>query len=158
MEPLTFTTRPAFTVVGLKIRHDGSDESDASKKLIPSLWGTFIPRIDTIKHKAEPQTTFGIMDAYDKAGGAFDYTAGVEVTTKGDIPDDMNHKTVPEQYYAVFTTTLAMLGEAFHAIYEQWLPNSQYERAPGPEFELYDHTFTGKPDSALYIYVPLKAK
>ncbi len=158
MEPITFNTKPAFTVVGVKIRHNGNDPSDVSKKQIPGLWHTFIPRMDEIKHKATPPTSYGLMDNFDRTAGEFDYTAAFEVTSTDDIPDGMFHKSVPEGYYAVFTSTLGTLGPSFHAIYKQWLPNADYVRAEGPEFELYPPDFAGRDDSPVYIYIPVQKK
>ena len=40
--------------------------------------------------------------------------------------------------------------------YQQWLPQSGYKRAIGPEFELYDEKFNPQdPASMLYRYVPI---
>ena len=42
-------------------------------------------------------------------------------------------------------------------IYETWLMQSDYQRAPGPEFELYDENFDPEdPSSEMYFYVPVK--
>ena len=40
--------------------------------------------------------------------------------------------------------------------YQQWLPTSGYQRAAGPEFELYDEKFNPQdPTATLYLCVPI---
>jgi AraC family transcriptional regulator len=150
MEP-KIINRPAFTVVGAK--YHGKNENDE----IPQMWGEFGPRMGEIKHVVDPHVAYGVMDNYDEESGTFDYLAGLEVESAVDLPEGMVGWEVPEQTYAVFTSTLPTLHETFQHIYETWLPQSGHQRAGGPEFELYDENFDPQDESSeMYIYIPVK--
>jgi AraC family transcriptional regulator len=149
MEP-HIVSKPALTFVGLKLH--GKLESNR----LMQLWNTFGPRMQEIKHVANPKVSYGAMDNYDEATGEYDYVAACEVSSKADIPGDMIAWDVPAQTYAVFTTTLPVVGEVWMNAYQKWLPQSGYQRAPGPEFELYDEKFDPQdPNSKLYIHIPV---
>jgi len=150
MEP-KMISRPAFTVVGMKYR--GKNEHGE----IPKLWGEFMPREGGIKQKVNPHICYGVMGNYDEGSGEFDYVAGFEVESAADVPEGMVRWNMPEQSYAVFTCTLPTIREAFEHIYHTWLPESGYQRADGPEFELYDERFDPQdPSSEMYVYIPVK--
>lgn len=150
MEP-KIVTRPAFTVAGMKYR--GKNEKDE----IPQLWERFMPRAKEVRYKANPNVCYGLMDNYYEKIGEFDYLAGIEVQAASDIPEGMASWQVPEQTYAVFPCNLKSIKQAFRQIYHEWLPQSGYQRASGPDFEFYDESF--KPDQGkleLFIYVSVK--
>lgn len=150
MEP-EIKSKPAFTVVGMKYRGKNKD------KEIPQLWFKFGPRMNEIKRRIGP--AYGVTDNYNEESGEFDYVAGIEVDSSADIPEGMVSIDVPEQTYAVFTSTLPKLFETYHQFYESWLPQSGYNRADGPELELYDETFNpADENSVLYIYIPVMRK
>ena len=150
MEP-EIKSKPAFTVVGMKYRGKNKD------KEIPQLWFKLGPRMNEIKRRIGP--AYGVTDNYNEESGEFDYVAGIEVDSSADIPEGMVSIDVPEQTYAVFTSTLPKLFETYHQFYESWLPQSGYNRAHGPELELYDETFNpADENSILYIYIPVMRK
>jgi AraC family transcriptional regulator len=152
MDQPVFVNKPAFSVVGLKYRG-----KNATKQEIPHLWDRFIPREGEIQHRAEPHLAYGVMGNYDATTGDFDYLAGFGVNSVQDLPSDMDHWDVPAQHYAVFNTTLAAIHQTFDHIYRTWLPQSGYEHANGPAFELYDETFE-QAERPLFIYIPVRAK
>ena len=41
-------------------------------------------------------------------------------------------------------------------IYSEWLPGSEYEMAPAPDFELYTDGDTDSPDYVSEIWIPVK--
>ena len=83
--------------------------------------------------------------------------AGIEVERPADLPESMVSWDLPEATYAVFMCTLPGLGEAYTHAYSTWLPQSGYERAPGPEFERYDARFDpGDPSSKMEICIPIR--
>jgi predicted transcriptional regulator YdeE/DNA-binding transcriptional MerR regulator len=150
MEP-KIVTRPAFTVVGMK--YHGKNESNE----IPQMWQAFLPRKGEIEHMVAPQIAYGLCDAFDEEGGEFDYVAGFEVNSAANIPEGMVSWEVPESRYAVFTCTMATIREAYNYAFETWLPQSGYQRADSPDFELYDERSNANvPDSEMSIYVPIK--
>lgn len=144
-------SRPAFTVMGLKY-HGKNEEGE-----IPQMWQAFGPRMDGIKNVTDPNVAYGVCGNMNESTGEFDYVAGFEVSSAQDIPEGMVSWDLPENTYAVFTCTLPTIHETFQYIYESWLPQSDYQRAGGPEFELYDKDFDPEdPGSEMYIYIPVK--
>lgn len=152
MQPLRFTTLPAFTVVGLLYRGDNKNNE------IPQLWDVFYPaRAAEISGKIQPNIAYGVEDNFDMQAGVWDYLAGYEVAPDATVPFGMTRKAVPAQTYAVFKTALSEIGATMDAIHQQWMPASGYRRPAGPEFEMYDEDFApplGKFD--LYIYMPVE--
>ena len=141
----------AFTVVGMK--YHGKNENNE----IPQLWGEFGPRMGEIKQVANPHVAYGVCDNFDKGSSEFDYIAGFEVGSTDEIPEGMVSWDIPAGQYAVFTCTLPTLGEAYQYAYHTWLLQSGYQRAPGPEFELYDESFDPRdPSSEMDVYIPIK--
>lgn len=141
--------RPAFKVVGLKEHHQpGSDD-------IPKLWDQFVPRMDEVKHLAEPRIYYGIMGNYNHETGFFDYMAARPVTSTEDIPQDMESWSIPAGKYAVFTTCLKTLHEDNRTIYNTWLPASGHGHADAPDFELYDERFQDGKEDPFEIYVAI---
>lgn len=152
MEP-RIVSKPGFTVVGVKYR--GKNENQE----IPELWGEFGSRFSDFKHRTEEVIAYGVMDNFDPALGDFDYVAGVAVSSSKDQPADLTIWDVPHATYDVFTSTLPAIRSTFDHIYHEWLPSSDFQRRPGPEFELYDERFdTQDPKSELDIYIPVERK
>jgi AraC family transcriptional regulator len=150
MEP-KIVSRPAFRVVGLKYR--GKNENNE----IPRLWQAIGPRVREIKNIADDHVAYGISANMDESTGEFDYVAAFEVSTSEDIPEGMVCFEVPGGKYAVFSTTLPKIGETFHSAYHSWLPESGYQAAGGPEFELYDERFDVQDSSSEFdLYIPVK--
>jgi AraC family transcriptional regulator len=148
MEP-QIVKKPAMTLVGLKL-HGKLEGMD-----IKLLWSTFGPRMAEIKD-SDPNVCYGAMDNYSEATGEFDYLAACETKDASALPAGMASWNIPAQTYAVFPCTLPQIGEAWTTAYQQWLPQSGYKRAAGPEFELYDEKFNPQdPNATLYLCVPI---
>ena len=149
MEPKV-VTKPAFTVVGMLCH--GKNENNE----IPQLWREFMPRAQEIRQVATPHCAYGVCGELDK-GDEFDYLAGFGVTGIDEIPAGMTSWEVPEQTYAVFPCTLKSIHQAYEYAFQTWLPQSGYQRAEGPDFELYDEDFDSQAqDPELAIYIPIK--
>ena len=152
MEP-KIESKPAFIVVGMKLRGAFKEGE------IPQLWQQYNQRWHEIKHIVDPEIGFGIEDNFDSNTGEFDYMAGMEVSQVEDLPDGMGVWEIPAQTYAVFPCTLQTLMETYQLAYQTWLPNSNYQRSLGPEFEYYNEQFkSDQPDSPMYIYIPIKER
>jgi len=148
MEP-QIVKKPAMTLVGLQL-HGKLEGMD-----LKSLWNEFGPRMTDIEG-ANPAVCYGAMDNYSEATGEFDYLAACEARGVGTEPTGMVSWTIPTRTYAVFPCTLPQIGEAWMTAYQQWLPTSGYQRAAGPELEVYDEKFNPQdPASTLYLYVPI---
>jgi AraC family transcriptional regulator len=89
--------------------------------------------------------------------GRVAYITGVWSERKG--PEGTVTLTIPAGLHAVFSTPPAdafsfveTIHNTWDAVYQQWLPMSPYQRAPGPDYETYceiSHTFTEK------IHIPI---
>jgi AraC family transcriptional regulator len=101
--------------------------------------------------------TYGLIGNFDDASGEFDYMAGVEVSHSTGIPEDMDKWEVPEQEYAVFACELPNLIETLDLAYKTWLPESDFRRGDGPEFEYYGAEFDPEdPCSIMHVYIPVE--
>jgi predicted transcriptional regulator YdeE len=149
MEP-QIVSKPEMTLVGLKL-HGKLEGMD-----LKSLWNEFGPHMAELTTTANIAICYGAMDHYSEATGEFDYLAACEARNASAAPAGMVSWNVPAQTYAVFPCTLPQIGEVWMTAYQQWLPQSGYKRAAGPEFELYDEKFNQQdPASVLYLYVPI---
>ncbi|NTU62615.1 MAG: AraC family transcriptional regulator [Chloroflexi bacterium] len=151
MEP-QIVKKPALTLVGVQ-RHGKLEGLE-----LKSLWNEFGPRMAEVTG-GDPDVCYGAMDHYDEATGEFDYLAACEAKGATDVPavpDGMVSWNIPAQTYALFPGSLPEIGAVWQFAYQQWLPTSGYQRAAGPEFELYDEKFDPQdPASVLYICVPV---
>jgi len=154
MNPTQITTRPAFTVVGLLYHGDNKNNE------IPQLWEALFPdRAAEITDKINPFIAYGVEDNFDEEAGVWDYIAGYEVAANAPVPPGMVKKHIPEQTYAVFRTVLPEIHKTMDAISQEWLPGSDYNRADGPEFELYNEEFIPPMGQlTMYIYIPIVEK
>lgn len=144
--------KPAFTAVGIRI------QTNPKSNEIAQLWQEQGMKLGSVPN-TKPDGAFGIMDIVDMEKMVMDYMAGVSVSEVGDLPEGMTSWDIPAATYAVFEATLPTLGQSFDEFYQQWLPNSDYARAPGPEYEHYGRTFSADdPNSKLSVCIPVKIK
>lgn len=147
---LQIVNKPDLTFVGLK--YHGKPQSDD----IPQLWNRFMARFGELRHVTEHGISYGVSDNFDESTGEFDYVAAVRVSSAENVPDDMIVVQIPAQSYAVFSCTLANLGETYQQIYGTWLPQSGYRRASAPEFEVYGEDFNpNDPNSQFSVFIPI---
>lgn len=78
---------------------------------------------------------YGVMCGSDSSG--FEYMAGVEVASFGELTAEMGRLKIPAQRYAVFSVAEdSTVGSMWQKILE-WLASSAYASAHRPDFELY---------------------
>lgn len=160
LPPPTFTKKDGFILVGLC-----SYGAFFGDDLIVKLWDRFIPLQNQIQHVRVPNVCYG-LEFYDQTFHTeqkWGYLCALEVSQLADIPMTMVAKTIPPHEYAVFTHRgkIHLISQTFTAIYQTWLPNSDYELANDFDFEYYDdHRFKGgmTDDSETDIYIPIKPK
>lgn len=125
---------------------------------IPALWQDFAPFLGKVPGQ-QGTLSYGVCCHPDEEGG-FEYIAGVEVDTLEGLPDDFRSVQLAPQRYAVFEHHghISSIGQTFKAIWQQWLPASEFEAADAPEFERYDEHFDPLTSSgSLEIWLPLRA-
>jgi AraC family transcriptional regulator len=156
MEPKLVETEE-FKVIGMM-----ANFNDDTKKGIPDLWSAFGPRMGEVSTRIEG-TTYGVCfpTALDQEN--FDYMAAVPVENFDKIPDGMVARTIPAHKFAVFThktgddTMHNDLQKSVQYIWGTWLPNSGYEHAKVPDFELYDSRMDPMTGSGEFdLYLPVK--
>jgi len=161
MPKIEVTSFPEVFLVGLKIITGGGSNE------IPSLWEALGPRRAEIKDldQSEP-VAYGIsiMEADFEQTKVFDYIAGFPVNEKAaDLPKGMVDFVIPAGEYAtIVCPNLASTQQAYEALYNRWLPESDYalDLSNGNFcFELYGEEFDPGSGSEKYtIYVPVKKK
>ncbi len=152
--------RPACTAIGIErpMRDIYSNYQDFAKTLVP-VWQKFWETSHQIEN-ALPHSNIGLAK-YDYTYQSEDqiYFAGVQVSEVGAYPYEDHHiLELPEQKYAVFTNK--GLGDkssyALNYIYGTWLPQSEYERAYGDDFQTFDPDYhIEKQDSHSYFHIPI---
>ncbi len=154
-------SKNAFKVIGMNTY---TDFLNGNQKEFAATWERFCPYMKEVKMTVDPTIAYGISfyppDWTPKS--KWDYMAAVEVKDFNDIPITMLGKTIPANKYVVFTHKgpVKDLYKIYYYIYTKWFPESNYEKVPGYDFELYDERFKdGKSaDSEVDIYIPVKEK
>jgi predicted transcriptional regulator YdeE/DNA-binding transcriptional MerR regulator len=148
---IKIVSKPAFNVAGLK--YFGKNEQGE----IAQMWQELFPRYEEIKQPIDPQICYGVCGDMVE-DGRFHYLAGCQVQPGSEQPQDMETWAVPEQTYAVFPCTLQNIPQTYEYAFQTWLPQSDYEHVPGPDFEYYDEDFNPQEGTGLYIYIPVRKK
>ena len=128
------------------------------------LWRSFMPRRNEIKNalnndlfsiQINPEGfTFQPYETFVK-------WAVVPVPDFDFVPDGMETLEIQEGLYAVFNYKGDANGAAafFNAIYNLWLPNSEYELDNRPQFEILGEKYkNNSPDSEEEIWIPVRLK
>lgn len=148
-------------VVG--VNYHGKNETGE----IPQLWGVLMEREDEVEDRdLDQMCAYGIsiMGPDFEASHEFDYIAGYPVFSIPEkMPEGMAGFEIPAGKYAVITCpNLASLAEAYDALYNRWLPESDYILNLDHGnfcYELYGEEFNPPAGTEkLYIFMPVKAK
>ncbi|WP_053005847.1 AraC family transcriptional regulator [Kiloniella spongiae] len=154
MEP-SILKKEAFHIIGISDNF-GSDND----KSVPGLWKKISCRYPEINHSKNGRA-YGLC--LKGSPESFTYMAAFEVDDLYNIPSGMEGLVIDEAEYAVFTFTIdnqSPIGDQFSKIYQaiwgNWLPNSDYEYANTPDFELYDNRFDGNSATGeVDIWIPV---
>ncbi|MCU6793786.1 AraC family transcriptional regulator [Paenibacillus sp. WQ 127069] len=151
LDPLIINKEKRY-LVGMELRGLNSRE-------IGKLWSSFRQRVAEIERRRDPESTFYALIMLTGVQWEVSYTACVEVSEEGQIPEGMVNKVLPTATYAVFTHrgSLDRITDTFYYIYNTWLPKSGRTRTNDPEFVRYDHRYLGptNDDSEFDIYIPI---
>jgi len=129
---------------------------------IPGFYINFRKNLyyERIPHKLAPNFAYGISTNFHD-NGQFSFIIGEEVRSSTESLDNgFVQFEIPEGKYAVFTVNGAAeaIQNTRRYIYGVWLPNSNYERNEGPDFEITDVINSVYPnDMKMNIYIPIKA-
>jgi AraC family transcriptional regulator len=152
LEPPRFENGRPLLVAGLSARY--SNETCAG---IPAQWQRFGPQIGNIPGQVG-RVTYGVCHNADNLGN-MDYLSGVEVSDFAELPPAFSRLRIPPQRYAIFAHRdhVSAIRRSWHSIWNNWLPNSGYEMADGPDFERYGEAFDPvRGTGGVEIWIPLK--
>lgn len=153
LEPPRLESGRRLLIAGIGARY--TCEASAG---IPSQWQRFLPHLDHIPGQIA-RTAYGVSCNSDDAG-SFDYVCGVEVKDFLRIPADWSRVRIAEQKYAVFAQRdhISTIRSTWNTIWNEWLPNSEYEVADAPDFERYGEHFNSTTGTGGFeIWIPVKA-
>lgn len=112
-----------------------------------------------IPHKIAPDMAYGIACNFQD-NGDFSFIVGEEVAQFAEgLEEGFVCFEIPDGKYAKFTVNgpADLVQNTRTYIYGTWLPNSNYERREGPDFEITDVCNSVYPDGMkMTIYIPIK--
>ncbi|WP_134682636.1 effector binding domain-containing protein [Brevibacillus migulae] len=112
-----------------------------------------------IPHKAKPAFSYGISCNFQD-NGDFSFVVGEEVHQHVEqLEEGFVQMELPAGKYAIFTVNGQADGtqNIWKYIYGTWLPQSNYERREGPDFEVTDVLGSRFPhDMRMKIYIPIQ--
>lgn len=113
-------------------------------ELVAQHWFSLFEQENKIKNKI-PYTYFAlsISPSGDFTEEKLNYIAGVPVDSIDGLPKEMDAYTIPKQKVAIFDIKTDIEGETAQKtidyIYGYWLPNSDYIRGTGDDYELFEN-------------------
>lgn len=145
-----FDSAPETLVAGIRRNHSMTE----AQTTVPRQWAEFW---DLGLQEADGRRAFGAYCSMSAEG--FEYMTGVEVEDFEDLPSGIGRMRIPAQQYAVFahTENVSNIGRTWQQIWRNWLPESGFEDAHTPPFELYDERFdpdTG--EGGLEVWFPVR--
>ncbi len=155
---IRFVTCNEFVVTGFSI-NTGLEDDQAAED-IPGFMNHFFSNqlFQHIPGIIHPEKFYGIYSNLDVHNN-FKFTIAYETDQPKNVPGTLDMHVIPPRNYAVFEARGPLpekVVSTWHYIYGNWLPNSEYQRESGIDFEIYDQrTLEGK-DAAVDIYIPLK--
>lgn len=139
----------------------GMEVEGLNSQEIGKMWRCFRQRVEEIDGREDSEPIFySVIELTGNQWGV-SYTACVEVSEEGQLPEGMVYKSLAPTTYAVFSHrgSLARISDTFQYIYSTWLPKSGKTRANAPELARYDHRYLGPDheDSEFDIYIPVSS-
>lgn len=150
---------PKKRIVGYEYKTSIQDEQYYAD--IPGFYLDFGQQqyYEQISHKVAPNMAYGISTNFQE-DGQFSFIVGEEVETfEQQLEKGFIQLEIPEGRYAEFTlnSTAEGIQNTRRYIYGIWLPNSNYQRDTGPDFEITDVMQSIYPhEMKMKIYIPIK--
>lgn len=157
-------SRPATLLVGFQTQIPSPFMFQESYcDLLEAPWMQLLDRRHEIPNKVE-DTYLGltISDSGLFTEEEVTYLSAMKVTSFENIPDGMVTYELPEQMVAIFEVEEVSedsVNKTMDYIYGYWLPNSEYQRAEGQDYELFEglKNFT-LPDMTSKYVIPVKPR
>ncbi|GEP50833.1 hypothetical protein FNO01nite_15050 [Flavobacterium noncentrifugens] len=131
-----------------------------------TLWNAFMKRQKEIKNRISSDLFSlqcyqeGYFNHFNPAN-EFEKWAAVEVDAVASVPENMETLRLAAGNYAVFTHIggAETAAKTFQYIFQQWLPQSEYDLDNRPHFEILGDKYKkGSPDSEEEIWIPIQPK
>jgi AraC family transcriptional regulator len=152
LEPPHVADGKALLIAGLGARY-----TFATNQGIPMQWQRFSPHIGHIAGEVGG-AAYGVCCNCDDTGN-FEYIAGVEVKSFGDLPPDFSSVRIPPHRYLVFSHRdhISGMRKTAYTIWNKWLPESGRKAVDAPNFERYGPEFDPRSGTGLVeIWVPIE--
>ncbi|HDP94430.1 MAG TPA: AraC family transcriptional regulator [Candidatus Aminicenantes bacterium] len=147
---VTWFRRPAFLVMGIVRRIFGGNSVSAS---VEQVWRQFESHHDQVLPLSTDRSYYGVRFSVN-GGEGFDYHAGMAVRKAHTTPAGLMVREIPAARYAVFRCMPHQVDSVYHAILENWLPESGETRdTEAPVFEQYPPE--GASDPFVLIHFPV---
>lgn len=154
------TKKPSYRLVGKQ--WTVSTQNGENFRVIPEHWSrvTKDGTMTALSKRAAKEGLFsgaclGVAVDFDDANEEFTYLIGVESDAR-DLPSDWHELVVDSMTYAVFKDQgyplSGALKKTFNRIYQEWFPSTGYERAVGPEVEVY------LDDNRYEVWIPVETR
>lgn len=153
-EPARFEFLGPLAITGLRERYRWDSNGG-----IPAQWARFVPMIRDIPQRID-ESAYGVCSHFD-GEGSFDYLSGVPTAAPALRSRCFSTETLPPAWYAVFLHDdhIATIRETAMAVWSLWLPDSELELAPSPDFERYPPWFDGATGlGGVELWVPIKER
>ena len=158
-------TLPGRTYIGMEAHFISATSPKANNmEVIPKLWDQFTRRISEID-SPESEAVYGLSDCLSgqKASRPDEaiYLASVLARDGAVAPQGMKSWKSPQGSFAKFIHRgrVEKIGETRDYIYAKWLPESDFERAAGPDIERCDSRFNPtSDDSVMEMFIPVQTK
>jgi predicted transcriptional regulator YdeE len=146
--------RGEFTVLGVLV--EGLDPGEVGG--FEEVWGErFMSYHERIAQHSTDNAYYGVTFATE-GGRRINYLAGMAVAGVDEPPEGLVLRRIPAAREAVFQATVATVHKAYHLIFGEWLPASDYELDVSmPGFERYPPG-TSSIESQVSIHVPVRER
>jgi AraC family transcriptional regulator len=126
---------------------------------IPAQWQEFGPYLGRVPGQIGKHAYGVIYNADDE--DTYDYLCAVQVSDFTKVPKALGKLRIAPQKYAVFTQPghISTIRGTWNSVWSQWLPDSTFEAADAPVFELYPETFDPRTGNGGFeLWVPITGK
>lgn len=149
-------TKDSIQLVGISFYYDINLKNDLSEP-----WAHLMSHLGVIKHIIEPYRFYQLQYWFPEQDNESIYSfIAVEVSHFEEIPIQLTEKVIPKHRYLKFQHKglSNQVGYTYQYIYNEFLPNTDYQLPHLFNFEYYGEEHLGpyNPESISDIYIPIK--
>lgn len=132
-------------------------QSKGSSTEIPQFWSQYYAE----GYDSKVCGAMGICEPEKPSGDEFRYGIGCEYRPGAKVPEGFELLTIPANTWAVFHCVGPMpsaIQNMWKRVYSEWLPQAEYERVEGCDFELYTEGNNQSSNYVSEIWIPVRKK